>query len=92
MNAKISAVVICVEAIIYLLLYNLHDCTFKNSRRRQDSLSTTSCTYLKFFTVSIVKDTHMEKAPLNKTTALTKSWNMSIRIVGASNQLFRRGS
>ena len=28
MNAKTSAFVICVEAIIYLLLYNLHDCTF----------------------------------------------------------------
>ena len=28
-NAKISVFVICVEAIIYLLLYNLHDCTFK---------------------------------------------------------------
>ena len=27
MNAKISVLVICVEAIIYLLLYNLHDCT-----------------------------------------------------------------
>ena len=29
MNAKISVFVICVEAIIYLLLYNLHNCTFK---------------------------------------------------------------
>ena len=29
MNAKISVFVICVEAIIYLLLYNLHGCTFK---------------------------------------------------------------
>ena len=29
MNAKISVYVICAEAIIYLLLYNLHDCTFK---------------------------------------------------------------
>ena len=29
MNAKISMFVICVKAIIYLLLYNLHDCTFK---------------------------------------------------------------
>ena len=29
MNAEISLFVICVEAIIYLLLYNLHDCTFK---------------------------------------------------------------
>ena len=29
MTAKISVFVTCVEAIIYLLLYNLHDCTFK---------------------------------------------------------------
>ena len=29
MNAKISVFLICVEAIIYVLLYNLHDCTFK---------------------------------------------------------------
>ena len=28
MNAKISVFVVCVAAIIYLLLYNLHDCTF----------------------------------------------------------------
>ena len=26
-NAKISVFVICVEAIMYLLLYDLHDCT-----------------------------------------------------------------
>ena len=29
MNAKISVFVICVEVIIYLLLYNFPDCTFK---------------------------------------------------------------
>ena len=29
MNAKISVFVICVEAIVYMLLYNLHDCNFK---------------------------------------------------------------
>ena len=29
MNEKISVYVICAGAIIYLLLYNLHDCTFK---------------------------------------------------------------
>ena len=28
MNAKISVFVICVETIMYLLLHNLHDCTF----------------------------------------------------------------
>ena len=26
-NAKISVFVVCVEAIIYLLLHDLHDCT-----------------------------------------------------------------
>ena len=29
MNAKISAFIICDEAIIYLLLHNLHDCILK---------------------------------------------------------------
>ena len=29
MNSKISVFVVCVEAIIYLSLCNLHDCTFK---------------------------------------------------------------
>ena len=29
MNAKMSVFVIYVEAIIYLLLRDLHDCTFK---------------------------------------------------------------
>ena len=29
MNAKISVFANFVEAIIYLLLYNLHDCAFK---------------------------------------------------------------
>ena len=33
MNAKISVFVICVEAIIYLLLNNLHDFTFNSYTR-----------------------------------------------------------
>ena len=40
----------------------------------------------------LVKDTHREKAPSNKTPALTKSRNMDIWVVGTSNQLFIRGS
>ena len=28
MSAKIAVLVICVEAIICFLLFNLHDCTF----------------------------------------------------------------
>ena len=39
-----------------------------------------------------LKDTHREKAPSNKTPALTKSMNTDIWVVGTSNQLFRRGS
>ena len=35
MNAKISVFVICVEAIIYWLLYHLHDCTFKTTYHYQ---------------------------------------------------------
>ena len=31
MNMKISVPVIWVEVIIYLLLYNSYDCTFKNN-------------------------------------------------------------
>ena len=34
----------------------------------------------------MIKDTHREKALLNKTPALTKSRNMSIWMVGTSNQ------
>ena len=30
MDWKLSVFVICVEAIVYLLLYNLHNCTFKS--------------------------------------------------------------
>ena len=40
----------------------------------------------------IIKDTHWEKAPSNKTPALTKSKNMGIWVVGKSNELFTRGS
>ena len=39
-----------------------------------------------------LKDTHKEKAPSNKTPALTKSANMGIWVVGTSNQLFIRRS
>ena len=38
------------------------------------------------------KDTHEEKAPSNKTSALTKSTNMGIWVVGTSHQLYLRGS
>ena len=40
MNAKISVFVIFfVEAIIYLLLYNLHDCTFNSSKDISSEIS-----------------------------------------------------
>ena len=39
-----------------------------------------------------VKDIHREKAPSNKTPAITKSMNMGIQAVGTSDQLFITGS
>ena len=38
------------------------------------------------------KDTCREKAPSNKTPALSKNMNMDICVVGTSNQLFITGS
>ena len=38
----------------------------------------------------LLKDTHWEKTPSNKTPMLTKSMNMDIWIVSTSNQLFLR--
>ena len=38
------------------------------------------------------KDTHREKAPSNKTRALTKYSDMGIWVIGTSNQLCIRGS
>ena len=40
MNVKISVFVICVEVIIYLSLYNLHDCSFKNKINQSHKLFT----------------------------------------------------
>ena len=34
MNAKLSELVIYVEMIIYLLLYNFHKCTFKSGSNK----------------------------------------------------------
>ena len=31
MNAKISLFAICLESMIYLLAYSLHDCTFNDT-------------------------------------------------------------
>ena len=39
MNAKISVFVYCVKAIIYLLLYNLHDCSFEDTKNRISSMN-----------------------------------------------------
>ena len=41
MNAKISVFVVCIETIICLLLYNLDDCTFKDTQREKAPLNQT---------------------------------------------------
>ena len=61
MNEKISVFIICAKAIVYLLLYNLHGCTFKCCLARKDlalprnakfsifaSMSRSSYTYVLF--------------------------------------------
>ena len=40
----------------------------------------------------IIKHTHREKVPWNKTPARIKGMNMDIWLVGTSNQVFLRGS
>ena len=40
--------------------------------------------------MTLLKDTHREKAPSNETPVLTKSTNMGIWVLGTSNQLFMR--
>ena len=37
-KAKVSVRDVCVEAIMYLLLYNWHDCTFENVDREYRDL------------------------------------------------------
>ena len=39
MNAKISVFVICIEAIMYFLLYNLHDCNFNYVKLERSSFN-----------------------------------------------------
>ena len=41
--------------------------------------------WLGFYNLKKLKDTHREKAPSNKTPPLTKSMNMDIWVVGTSN-------
>ena len=45
-----------------------------------------------FFKIVVLKDTHREKGPSNKTPALAKSINMGIWVVGTINQPFQGGS
>ena len=42
MNAKISALFICVEAYMHLLLYDLHECTFKENNNIKTQTSETA--------------------------------------------------
>ena len=45
-----------------------------------------------FYKKAVLKDTHREKVPSDKTPALRKSTNIGISVVRKSNQVFIRGS
>ena len=70
----------------------------KNAKKTQDvrKFNKVEFTLSIFFSLCadayLVKDTHREKAPSNKTPALTKSMNMGIWVAGTSTRLFIRGS
>ena len=49
MNVKFSVFVICIEAIIYLLLYNLHGCTFNLSFTNNAKLTLTVFLIIRYF-------------------------------------------
>ena len=72
MNAETSVFAICVETIIYLLLYNLHDCTFKRKRTLLDREK------LKWVEVKIIKkiyELRMKKfISLLKVIAANSEW------------------
>ena len=65
MNVKILVFVICVEAIIYLLLYNLHDCTFKRPLFLHifRSSSTEQVRVLQYLRLELLKGTHRSLDP-----------------------------
>ena len=74
MNAKISVFVICVELMIYLLLYNLHDCTFK----AQDHNNFQNMHYayfklkIKVFTYCCGSTSAPEQIPLSRFPVIAK--------------------
>ena len=65
---------------------------FFDAQSKKLYLMEKSCCFSEIFHFLYVKVTQREKAPSNKTQALTKSMNMVIWVVDTSNQLFRRGS
>ena len=65
MNAKISVLVICVKAIIYLLLYNLHSCTFK----KQTQVQVLSCEFCEIFKDTFFTE-HLRTTASNKILIL----------------------
>ena len=73
---------VCKNCLLFLvvLLAFLHSCQFMN-------VFDTVAFFMNVFDIEInvLKDTQREKAPSNKTQALTKSTNMGVWVVGTSN-------
>ena len=66
------------------LVQHIYRITFLNNLKNTDPV--------KQCILNLFKNIHREKAPSNKSPALTKNTNVGIWIVGTSNQLFIRGS
>ena len=61
-------------------------------RRKKSWSGTSSHVIKKIWRIFVFQDTYREKAPSNKTPALTKSTNVGIWVDGTSNKLFVRSS
>ena len=58
MKVKISVLVICVKTIIYLLLYNLHDCSFNFVNGIESAVCCANVTTQGVFMRKIMKKIH----------------------------------
>ena len=77
----------CLGSIVMLLLFITNSFLFFFIFKEGFNEKIVIIMHYRRLTIAVVKDIHREKAPSNKTLALTKSRNMGIWLVGTSCQL-----
>ena len=93
MSAKIPPVfVICVEAIIYLLLYNLHDCTFNPLNVNSWALEKPMTMRYLYIMKSYLKKYYYETAwnYNRRESQLQQTLKINARVLAASSMHYRK--